>query len=293
MSSFFKKCVVILLTITVACILLIYKYFYVDRNPITVVDINSENIYVHFIDVGEGDCSLIQTNSGNLLIDAGTFESEKDIIDYMDALSITEFEYAIFTHPHGDHIGSAATLIEKYDFENVIITEAVHTTYSYESLISTLEKENCNIILAEVGEVFKIGDVTVELLAPDDYYDKEDLNNMSIVSKVTYRDVSFMFAGDAEEESEDAMLYYGYDLDADILKVAHHGSSTSSSERFIKATSPAVAIISAGKDNDYGHPHYEVVRRLEDINADIYVTYDVGNIIVSTDGSAFDIITEK
>lgn len=252
-----------------------------------------ESIYVHFIDVGQGDCALIHTTEGNVLIDAGTFNSRYSIVDYIDALGIEEFEYAIFTHPHEDHIGAAKTLLKEYEFKNIIMPDAIHITPTYDYTIEAIEKEKCNVLEAKAGDGYEIGDVKIDIFAPDTYYDSEDLNNMSVVCKITYGEVSFLFTGDAEEESEDSMRYYKYDLDSDILKVAHHGSSTSSTSAFICEVSPKVAIVSAGKDNDYGHPHRETVELFKKLGIETYITYEVGSIIVATDGEKYEIQTKK
>lgn len=284
---------------TVFCVLLIGTIIFLGVYGLLITDSGSDmsgdisDLTVHFIDVGQGDCALIQTSAGNMLIDAGTFDSRRNILEYIDKLGIKEFEYAIFTHPHEDHIGAAKTLLEKYEFKNVIMPDAVHTTPTFDYTISAIEKEGCNVFEAVAGTTYTLGDAKIDILAPDTYYDRNDLNNMSVVCKLTYHKVSFLFMGDAEEESEDSIRYHGYDIDADILKVAHHGSSTSSTAPFIYNVSPSVAVISAGRDNDYGHPHREIRQLLNSLNIETYITFDVGNIIVTTDGNKYDVKTEK
>ena len=277
----------------VVLIILFVAYGILTKDIAPVVTNNTIDLTVHFIDVGQGDCTLLQTRSGNFLIDAGTFDSRYDIVDYIDKLGIKEFEYAIFTHPHEDHIGAAKTLLEKYEFKNVIMPNAVHTTPTFDLTLDAIENEGCNVLEALAGNSYILGNVKIDILAPDTYYDHNDLNNMSVVCKVTYGDVAFLFMGDAEEASEDSIRYHGYDIDADILKVGHHGSSTSSTSQFVCEVSPSVAVISAGKDNDYGHPHRETIQLLNNLGAETYITFDVGNIIVTTDGNKYDVITEK
>ncbi|MBE6679832.1 MAG: MBL fold metallo-hydrolase [Ruminococcaceae bacterium] len=259
----------------------------------TVTSPDDDSIHVHFIDVGQGDCALIQSSHGNILIDAGTFDSRFDIVDYVDSLDVTTFEYAIFTHPHEDHIGAAKTLLKEYDVKNIIMPDAVHTTPTFQYTIESIEKENCEVYEAVAGDSYSVGDIRIDIFAPGSYYDTNDLNNMSVVCKVTYGEVSFLFTGDAEEESEDSMRYYGYDLDCDILKVAHHGSSTSSTPEFINAVSPEVAIVSAGLDNDYGHPHRETRQLFSTLGIKTYITYETGNVVIATNGKNYTIKTEK
>lgn len=292
----FKKVIAALLAFSFSAFVLcgcsIDEFLY-DDSYITEAELGETELRVHYIDVGQGDCALVETKFGNILIDAGTPDSEDEIVEYVDSLGITEFEYAVFTHPHSDHIGSAAEIVERYTFNNIVLPDAVSTTKIYENLLDAIANEACDVILGEAGKSFSMGDVFVEIMAPGSNYDSDDLNNMSIVAKLTYGDVSFLFTGDAEKSSEKEILDMGYDVSADVLKVGHHGSYTSSCEDFLYAVYPSVAIISAGKDNEYGHPHDEVVERLEDLGSDMYITYEVGSIIVSTDGEYFSVSTEN
>ena len=249
-----------------------------------------DGITVHFIDVGQGDCAVVQTPDGNLLIDAGTPESEQAIRRYVDALGITEFAYAIFTHPHADHIGSAAVLLEAYQFDRVILPNAVSTSSIFEHLLDALEKENCEIIEGKAGVGLTLGELKIDLLAPVSEHD--DLNNMSVVALLTYGDGRFLFTGDAEAISEAEILETALP-DCDVLKVGHHGSSTSSSEAFLTAASPKIAVISVGEGNSYGHPHASIVKRLATCGAEIYRTDLCGSVVVSFDGENYTVTTEK
>lgn len=249
-----------------------------------------DGITVHFIDVGQGDCAIVQTPDGNLLIDAGTPDSAQTIRRYADALGITEFAYAIFTHPHADHIGSAAALVEAYQFDSVILPNAVSTSSTFEHLLDALEKENCEMIEGKSGVGLTLGKLKIDLLAPVGAYD--DLNDMSVVALLTYDGGKFLFTGDAEAVSEADILKTA-SPDCDVLKVGHHGSSTSSSEAFLTAASPEIAVISVGEGNSYGHPHASIVKRLETCGAEIYRTDLCGSVVVSFDGENYTVTTEK
>ena len=184
-------------------------------------------------------------------------------------------------------------MLNKYTFKNVILPDAVSNSKLYEDMLDTLETKNCNVIKGEAGKSFTLDEAVISLFAPREYYYLDDLNDLSVVTKLTYKDVSFLFTGDAEEFSERQMIKHEDDLQADILKVGHHGSNSSSHMSFLKAVNPSVAIISCAEINDYGHPHDEVLERLEEIDADVYVTFESGSIVVSTDGTEYKISTEK
>lgn len=279
--------------IVLLCILGAYFVFSDSKESTVPFVADGEQIYVHFIDVGQGDAALVQTKDGNLLIDAGTADSIDKLTAYIDALGIDSIVYAIFTHPHADHIGGAAALLEKYDFDCVILPDAVSTSRTFERMMEAIERETCEVIEGKAGVTFSLGETQVELLAPV-FLDADDLNNASIVAKVSYGTVEFLFTGDAEKSSEaDILDKSAHRLDSDILKVGHHGSSTSSSKDFLTAVTPEVAIISAGVYNEYGHPHAEVLTSLASLGTTVYRTDKCGDIVVQTDGNVYSIHTKK
>lgn len=283
----------IISSLILICILALYFFFAPGGDPDSPVTFDGEGIYVHFIDVGQGDAALVQTASGNLLIDTGTSDSIEALTDYIHALSIETLEYAIFTHPHADHIGGASAVLDTYTVENVIMPNAVSTSKTFEKMLNAIEAEQCEVIEGKAGVSFSMGDVFIELLAPVSD-DLDDLNNASVVAKIIYGNISFLFTGDAETASESEMLDRdAAKLDVDILKVGHHGSSTSSSAKFLAAVSPEIAVVSAGLYNEYGHPHAEVVNRLQDIGTELYRTDKNGSVVVHTDGNTYEIQTEQ
>lgn len=197
----------------------------------------------------------------------------------------------ILTHPHADHIGQAVNVLKSFKVDEVWMSGSEHTSITYEELIDTLLESDVNYNEPRAGERYKIGSLDIEVLHPDRLIG--DFNEDSIAIRAIYGNVKFVFTGDAEKRGEETMVKSGRDLRADILHLGHHGSNTSSTEAFLKAVDPDVAIYSAGKDNPYGHPHQEVIQRLFDLKIKVYGTDVHGTIIVKTDGKTYDISTEK
>lgn len=249
-------------------------------------DTGTGELVVHFIDVGQGDATLIRTPSGkNILIDAGPNSSEDALKKYLDGYKIKELDYVIFTHPHEDHIGGADMILNNYKVKSVIIPDLVTNTTTFEKMLAAIEKNGCSVNTPAPGASYSVGEIHFKILAPLNISEK-DLNNASIVLKLTYGETSFMFTGDAEKDSEYRMLdkYNKNEFSCNVLKVGHHGSGTSSSSSFIKAVSPSVAVISCGKDNDYGHPHSETTSLFNKLNIKVYRTDKNGSVVARSDG---------
>ena len=242
---------------------------------------------VHFIDIGQGDSALIVTPDGkNILIDAGTNSSEKDLKFYLDSQEIKEIEYAVMTHPHEDHIGGADMVINTYDVKNVIMPDVTHDSVTFERMLEAIDKNNVNMITPKVGDVYKIGDVSFKVLAPiNTKY--SSLNDYSVVIRLDYGGTSFMFTGDAEKLSEKEMLseHNISEFACDVLKVGHHGSTTSTSIEFLRAVNPTAAIISCATGNSYGHPHRETIDSLVDEGVEIYRIDQLGTVVFKANGA--------
>lgn len=236
---------------------------------------------VHFIDVGQADCQLIELPNGEvMLIDAGNNDDASLIKKYIKKLDIDTIDYLVGTHPHEDHIGSLDAVIENFNIGTLYMPNAEADTKTYRSTMETIRKNNIDPVITYAGEtIYADSDLKIEVVAP--VKDYEDLNNASIVIHLTYKDSTFLFTGDAEELSENDITA---DIEADVLSVGHHGSSTSTSDSFLKRVDPMYAVISCGKDNDYGHPHRETIQKLEDDDITIYRTDEMGTIICSTTG---------
>ncbi len=249
---------------------------------------------VHFIDVGQADAACIVLPSGEvLLIDAGSNDSEDYLLSYLAKYGIRRIHYAIFTHPHEDHIGGADAVFNACRIDHVILPAAVTTTSTYQILLDCIAKEGSTLRYAAPGDTYILEDASFTLLGPVST-EEENLNNASIIISFTYGETTFLFTGDAEESAETAALFRDPTaLDADVLKVGHHGSSTSSSELFLAAVSPDVAVISCGALNEYGHPHKEVLSRLSRFTEHIFRTDLLGSIRVYSDGEVLWVQSDK
>jgi competence protein ComEC len=247
---------------------------------------DGELVQFHFIDVGQGDAALIRTPKGDILIDAGTNSSEDQLKAYLDQLGVTELEYAVFTHPHEDHIGGADMILNTYTVKRVILPDKEHDSKTFERMMDAIEAEKCEVIMATPDKTFKVGDLTCTILAPIGTAYTE-LNNYSVVIRADYGETSVLFTGDAETHSEEEMLeryrFKGI-LDCDILKAGHHGSDTSSSQAFLDAVTPVHAVISVGEGNTYDHPKQEILARYEAMRITIHRTDKEGSIVFTTTG---------
>ncbi|MBE6606978.1 MAG: MBL fold metallo-hydrolase [Ruminococcaceae bacterium] len=241
---------------------------------------------VHFIDVGQGDCELIVTPDGQtMLIDAGIPESGEDIVSYISALGITEIDIFVATHYHEDHIGGSPQVFDAFEILSVLILECEVKTVCAKNLLKDIEEEKSEIVYAERGYEFELGEADFLTLSPEKITDGGG-NDDSIVLRMQYGEARYIFTGDAEEKAEKEILshYSKSELSSDLLKAGHHGSRTSTSDEFLAAVSPNIAIISCGEGNKYGHPHIETVEKLSMSVSYIYRTDVIGSIIILTDG---------
>ena len=255
------------------------------------------DVSVHFIDVGQGDSILIKAKDKTILIDAGENGKGETVLNYLKTQKVEKLDYVIGTHPHSDHIGGLDEVMRKMEVGMLMMPripdDIVPTSKTYEDVLQTAADKGLKIKAAKAEETLTIADgVTITILGPVQDYD--DLNNMSIVAKLTYGNTSFLFTGDAEKQAEaDLVKRYPDLLDSDVLKMGHHGSSTSSSEQFFQAVSPQCAVICCGKDNPYGHPHKETLELLSKTDTPYYSTEQNGSIVFTTDGKNISIRAEQ
>lgn len=304
-----RKSPIIIAIILILALVVAGLYFFGDKIGIDLfekedttptVSTPKGEAYFHFIDVGQADAILITTSEGNMLVDSGDLSSEsrKSLTDYLTSEGITSFKYAVFTHTDSDHIGSADYIVNNYDVENVIMPDYTATTNVYKRLIDAIEEKNVNLILIgedeeickQSGYMFSLGSMINTVMAPTE--DFNDPNEMSVVIKASFGSVDVLLTGDAEHKSEEAMLeiYKKNELDCEILKVGHHGSNSSTTDEFLEAVSPEIAVISCGEGNKYGHPHKETTDRLEKAGIPIYRTDKLGTIVIKTNGKTYEIV---
>ncbi len=241
------------------------------------------NLVIDFIDVGQGDSILIRQGDATMLIDGGTSECKDSLLAFLEEENIDKFEYIVGTHPHEDHIGSLDDVVNAYDFDTFLFPKATSTSKTFENLVLAVQAKEKKFTTPNIGAVYELGNARFQILAPNGT-SYTSLNNYSIVIKLTYGENTFLFTGDAESVSESEMLGQSLDLSADVLKVGHHGSTTSTSKKFLEAVNPKYAVISVGKDNTYKHPTKTTMSKLSDAGIPVYRTDEEGTIECISDG---------
>ena len=236
---------------------------------------NENNLHVYYIDVGQADSILIVNKNQSALIDAGNNDDGQEVVNFIKSKGITKLDYVIGTHPHEDHIGGLDDVINNIDADKIYLPKIRTNTKTYEDVLQAIQNKNQKISSFNKGDRFTIGDANLEVMT-DSILDKENLNLSSNIIRMEFNETSFLFTGDAEIENEKTITW----PQTDILKVGHHGSTTSTSQNFLNQIKPKYAIISVGKDNDYGHPKEKILERLENAEVEIFRTDECGTIEV-------------
>ncbi len=239
-------------------------------------------LQVHFIDVGQGDSTLVTCGGDTLLIDAGDNNKGTTVQLYLQKQGVESLTYVIGTHPDSDHIGGLDVIMTKFDCGTVIMPDVTADTATYRDVIDAMAYKNYQNTLPRVGDIYPLGDAEFTVIAPNRAYD--DDNNSSVGIRLVHGDNVFLFTGDAEKEAEADILQNGIDLRADVLHAGHHGSSSSCSEDFISQVSPMYVVVSCGTDNPYDHPHQETLDALQEQDAQIFRTDRQGSIVAVSDG---------
>lgn len=277
MKKKFFSVIVILLSVFIS--------LYYDEIDNTYSKNVNSNLEVYFLDVGQADSILIKNNDEAMLIDAGNNEDGELIANYIKNLGITNLKYLVGTHPHEDHIGGLDNIINDFNISNIYMPDVITTTKTFTEVLDAMEKKNLMYDVPNIGDKISLGDANLEVIYTGD--DENDLNNTSIVLRLDFGEVSFLFTGDATNKTEEVIL--NKNIDVDILKVGHHGSRYSSINDFLNKVNPKYAIISVGTGNTYGHPHKETINKFNKKKIETHRTDKEGTILISTDGINIDI----
>lgn len=242
------------------------------------------NLEVHFIDVGQGDATLIRQGEHAMLIDAGDNSKGTAVQAYLQSQNIQSLDYVIGTHPDSDHIGGLDVVLYKFEWDTVMMPHLEKDTRTYEDVKKVIQDKNQKVTVPKPGDTYTLGEAEFTIVCPQkaDYGDNS--NDYSIGLRLTYGENHFLFTGDAEEASEQDMLASGMDLSADVFKAAHHGSDTANTEGFLKSVNPKYVVISCGEGNSYGHPRAAVLNELRQMGAEVYRTDEQGTIVAYSDG---------
>ena len=254
----------------------------------------TDTLTVHFIDVGQADCALLECGEEFMLIDGGNKEDGQLVISYLESCGVEELKTVVCTHAHEDHVGGLPSVLAVYPTETVYAPTKTYSSNVFDDFLYYVDQQGLEVTIPSPGDAFTLGTADITVLGPVESY--ADTNNTSIVLMVEFGETSFLFTGDMETSAEADMLDYWdgrVDWNVDVLKVGHHGSDTSSSYRFVYETDPEYAIISVGAGNSYGHPHEEIVDRYNDAGVPMFRTDELGTILAVSDGQTVTITWEN
>lgn len=257
-----------------------------SQNEQQIEFVAQEDLLIDFIDVGQADSILVRNQDKIMLIDAGTNEAGETVVKYLQNLGITKIDYLVGTHPHEDHIGGLDDVINNFDIGQIYMPKIETTTKTFEDVLEAIENKNLTVTAPNKGDKIELGQAVGEFMT-EPILDKDNLNVSSLVLRLEFGNTSYLFMGDAEEENEETIRC----PKTDVLKVGHHGSSTSSRKSFLEQVQPKYAIIMAGKDNSYGLPTQETIDKLHNIGSEIYRTDEDGTIQMTSDGNTIQIKT--
>ena len=274
-----KNPLLALLIVLVAVALLIWQSAEDRKNTVTVP---MDGLYVHYIDVGQGDSELVCCNGEYMLIDAGEPDASDAVLEYLDRHGIDKLDYLVCTHSHSDHCGGLDAVVESLEVGTVFTSPYAGDSPSYEIFTDAVYDAGLELTVPELGESYRLGEASFSFIGPVEDYD--NTNDDSLVMRLEYGDTSFLFTGDMTAKAEKDLINDGADLRCDVLKVGHHGSSGSSCYQFLYEAQPGIGVISCEKGNSYGHPHEETLSRLNDADVTVYRTDLEGSIVIFSDG---------
>ena len=274
-----KNPLLALLIVLVAVALLIWQSAEGRKNT---VNVPMDGLYVHYIDVGQGDSELVCCNGEYMLIDAGEPDASDAVLEYLDRHGIDKLDYLVCTHSHSDHCGGLDAVVESLEVETVFTSPYAGDSPSYEIFTDAVYGAGLELTVPELGESYRLGEASFSFLGPLENYDST--NDDSLVLRLEYGDTSFLFTGDMTARAEKDLINDGAKLRCDVLKVGHHGSSGSSCYQFLYEAQPSIGVISCEKGNRYGHPHEEALSRLNDADVTVFRTDLEGSIVIFSDG---------
>ena len=263
-----------------------------ETTAATVAD--GESLIIHYIDVGQADCILLENEGRFLLIDGGNREDSQLVVSYLEQQGVQALDAVVCTHAHEDHVGGLPSVLAVYPTAAVYAPTKTYSSNIFDKFVYYTDQQGLEITIPQPGDSFTLGNVDLTILGPVKSY--PDPNNTSIVIMAEFGSTRFLFTGDMEKEAENDMLDYWdeqYNWNCDVLKSGHHGSSTSSSYRLIYEADPEYIVISVGKDNSYGHPHRETIALYKDAGIPAFRTDELGHVIVTSDGSTVSMTWEK
>ena len=256
------------------------------KDDYTVEKLGKESVNgeleVHFLDVGQADCTLIKCDGYTMLVDTGLDDQGTKIQNYLRKQGVERLDYLVLTHSDADHIGSADVILTKFEIGTIFMSDFEKDTKTYKNLLKLIDDNQIHYLSPAVGNIYALGSASFQILAPNDDYDKP--NNASIAFLLTHGENTFLFTGDAEKASEEDMLNNKFSLAADVLHAGHHGSKTSNTQEFVDAVMPRYAVISCGVDNSYGLPDAEVLNRFREKEMMVYRTDEQGTIVAISNG---------
>ncbi len=273
--------------------LVLLPFLPVEEEPLAPIRSDEDLLAVSFLDVGQGDAILVSRKGAHILIDTGPQDAWDALQNALAARGVETLEYLILTHPHSDHIGCAPQILQTYPVKRVLMPDAPTNTRIFEKTLDAILEYSVPAQKARAGDSFELEEAKFSILSPLPGASFESLNNYSVVLRMTFGDTSFLFTGDAEREIEASLIRQGLYLKSDVLKVGHHGSSTSSTQAFLNEVRPQIAVICVGEGNSYGHPKAQILQRLEKLGASVYRTDQNGAVTVYSDGSTLSVSTEK
>ncbi|MCL2398250.1 MAG: MBL fold metallo-hydrolase [Defluviitaleaceae bacterium] len=269
--------------LSLLCVVVAIVFFMWQQSTQESVPIPEGEISIHFIDVGQGDSILIQSADHAVLIDAGPSSAAQNIINHLEYVGVSTIDFVVATHPHADHIGSMPGILDRFDVREVWMPDRYHTTATFDRFLDAIERNGLQYTAVMAGDILSAGDIQMTVVAPNSS-GHGGLNDYSISLHMQFGQTSFLFTGDMEAISEVEVLEAGWNIQSTVLEVSHHGSRTSTTEAFLDAVNPEIAVISVGAGNRYNHPHREVMDRLYERGIQVLRTDELGTIILVTNG---------